>query len=111
MISQTQFLILGSDPYSPYNLHMYKITFNNTSVDWANMMVCSSGTWSVNSSESLLSEDGSTIYSLFTFGSTLYLYFASFSTSNGSVISNRYKSSVTMANVFGSAMNADYIIR
>ena len=47
MISNSQFFVLGADSASPYNLHIYKITFLSTSVDWANKIACSSGTWIV----------------------------------------------------------------
>ena len=44
IISNSQLFILGVDPASPYNLHMYKIAFLSTSVIWANQVACSSGT-------------------------------------------------------------------
>ena len=110
MISNTQFFVLGSDMASPYNLHMYKITFLSTSVDWAKQIACSSGTWGAYYSESVLSSDGSTIYSFFTFGVTKYLYFAGLSVSDGSVATTRFKSSIAVPDLYGSALNGDYVI-
>ena len=110
MISNSQFFVLGADPASTYNLHMYKITFSLTSVVWANQVACSSGTWAVSYSESVLSSDGLTIYSFFTFGATKYLYFAGLSVSDGSVTTARYKSSGTVSDLYGSALSGDYVV-
>ena len=108
MLSSVQFFLLGVD--SSYTLHMYKVTFSSTSVNWANKIVCSSGTWTSNNSESQLSADGTSIYLFFVYGSTNYLYFATLSTSTGSVIGARYKSSVSSNPIYGSALNGDYIV-
>ena len=113
MISNSQFFILGVTINSPFNLQMYKVTFLSSSADWAKQIACTSGPWSAADSESLLSSDGSKIYSFFLFGSsstTLYLYFCGLSVSDGSVATTRYKSSTTATNVFGSALNGDYVI-
>ena len=110
MISDSQFFVLGFDLASSYNLKIYKITFSSISVDWANQLSCSSGTWVSYFSESLLSSDGSTIYSFFTFGVTKYLYFAGLSVSDGSVTTTRFKSSIAVPDLYGSALNGDYVI-
>ena len=112
MISNSQFFVVGVAYTSPNNLHMYKITFSLTSVNWANQITCT-GAWFSGFSKSLLSSDGSTIYSFFLFGpssSTLYIYFCGLSVSDGSVLTARYKSSATAANVYGSALNGDYVV-
>ena len=112
MISNSQFFVLGATSTSLYNLQMYKITFSSTPVDWANQITCSSGTWSAYRSESVLSSDGSTVYSFFTFGPTnTYLYFCGLSVSDGSVRTTRYKSSTAVSNVLGSALNGDYVVK
>ena len=111
MISDSQFFVLGVSPSAPYDLHMYKLTFSKTSVDWADKIACASGTWTSSFSESVLSADGLSIYSFINFGSSRYLYFVSLSVSTGSVIGTRYKSSVTTNYVWGSALNGDYLIR
>ena len=111
MISDTQFFVLGAGPSVPYDLHMYKLTFSKTSVDWADKLACASGTWTSSFSESVLSEDGLSIHSFINFGSSQYLYFVSLSVSTGSIVGTRYKSSVTIAFVWGSALNGDYLIK
>ena len=110
MISNSQFFVFGVPITSPYNLQMYKITFRSTSVDWANQIIWSSTTWTAYNSESVLSSDGSTIYSFFTFGATKYLYFYGLYVSSGGVATTRHKSSISVSQVWGSALNGDYII-
>ena len=110
MISNSKFFVLGADLASPYNLHIYKVTFSSTSVDWANQLACSSGTWVSIYSESVLSSDGSTIYSFFVFGVTKYIYFAGLSVSDGSVATTRFKSSIAVQEFYGSALNGDYVV-
>ena len=110
MISNSQFFILGVALTSPYSLQMYKITFSLTSVSWANQIACTSLTWSADYSESMLSSDGSIIYSFFTFGPAKYLYFCGLSVSDGRVVTTRYKSSVAVKQTFGSTLNGDYVI-
>ena len=110
MISSSQFFVLGVASSSPFNLQMYKITFSSTSVDWANQIACTSGTWIAYNSDSVLSSDRSTIYSFFTFGQINYLYFAGLSVSSGSVTTTRYKSSTSAAYVWWSALNGDYLV-
>ena len=113
MISNSQFFVLGVTITSPLNLQMYKITFSLTSVNWANEIACPSSTWYTSDSESVLSSDGSTIYSFFLFGplsSTLYLYFCGLSVSDGSVATTRYKSSTSVEFIFGSVVNGDYVV-
>ena len=58
----------------------------------------------------MLSSDGSTIYSFFTFGVTTYLYFVGLSVSDGSITTTRFKSSAAVSYVWGSALNGDYIV-
>ena len=113
MISNGQFFVLGASTTSPCKLLMYKITFSSTSVNWANQIACLSGTWSASYSESVLSSDGSIIYSFFTFGllsTTRYLYFSGLTVSDGSVSTTRYKSSTFVSEVDGSALNGDYLV-
>ena len=113
MISNSQLFVLGATSTSLYNLQMYKITFSSTSVDWANQIACNTVTWYASSSESVLSSDGSTVYSFFTFGSstTTYLYFCGLSVADGSVRTTRYKSGIAVSGVWGSALNGDYVVK
>ena len=111
MVSSTQFFLIGYDSGSPSCLHMYKITFSYTVVDWANKILNSSGNWVECYSESILNADSSVIYSFFIFASSSnYLYFAALSAASGNAVSTRYKSSVTVNNAYGSALNGDYVI-
>ena len=113
MISNSQFFVLSVTPASPYNLQMYKITFSSISVDWANQILCDSGAWVSDLSESMLSSDGSIIYSFFLFGtssSTKYLYFCGLSVSSGSVATSRSKSSAIISYLYGLTLNGDYIV-
>ena len=98
--------MFGSDPSSPYQLHLYKHTFGGASPDWSLKLSWPSGTWSINESESLLIS--SSIYTLFPYGSTKYVYMAVISVSDGT-ISYRYKSSLICTQVYGSGANGNYI--
>ena len=80
--------MLGFDPVSPYNLHIYKHTFGNTSPDWSLTMAWPGTGWSVTISKSLLIS--SSIYSFINYGNPKYIYLAVLSLSDGSV-SSRYK--------------------
>ena len=106
-ISDSSTFMLGVDPSSPYQLHLYKHTFGGTSPDWNLKLSWPSGTWSTSNSESLLIS--SSIYTLFAYGSTQYVYMAVISVSDGTV-SNRYKSSISCTYVRGSAVSGDYIV-
>lgn len=109
MLSQTQFFFLGHNP-STYALQMYKMTFSSNSVDWANKISWSFGSWTSYLSESLLSNDGSTIYIFFTYGSSRYLYFISLSVSTGTAVGSRYKSSTIITSVNSAALNGNYLL-
>ena len=106
-ISDSSMFMLGSDPSSPYQLHLYKHTFSNTSPDWSLKLSWPSGTWTASYSESLLIS--SSLYTFFIYGSSpQYVYMAVISLSDGTV-SNRYKSSISCTDVYGSGTSGDYI--
>ena len=106
-ISDSSMLMLGRDISSPYQLHLYKHTFGNTSPDWSLKLAWPFGTWNINFSESLLIS--SSIYTFFPYGNTTrYVYMADISVSDGTVI-NRYKSSTSCTLVYGSGANGDWI--
>ena len=108
MISQTKFFLLGVPTSSPGNLLMFKITFSATAVDWANQIVSSGNAWY---SESRLSLDSQTIFSFFLYGTPSYnLFFAALSPSSGSATSTRYRSSITVAKIWGTALTGDYVV-
>ena len=104
-IDDNQLFLIGNEPSSAYTLHYYKITFGDVSVDWANKISWTGGSWSASNSESLLSSDNSLIYTFATFGSTQYLYFITFSTSTGNVVGSRYKSSSTWTGAWEAVLN------
>ena len=106
-ISDSSIFMLGRDPLSPFNLHLYKHTFGSTSPDWSLQLSWPSGTWNADLSESLLIS--SSIYTFFPYGSTTkYVYVVVISVSDGTV-SNRYKSSIGCTIIYGSGVNGDYI--
>ena len=106
-ISDSSMFMLGVDQSSPYQLHLYKHTFGITSPDWSLKLSWPSGIWSLGYSESQLIS--SSIYTLFPYGSTRYVYMAVISLSDGTV-TNRYKSSISCTTVYGSAVSGDYIV-
>ena len=111
-LSDTQFFFIGHD-ISNYLLHVYKINFSSTSLEWANKIENNPWCSSAGDSESVLSGDSSTIYSFFLYGPSNLksLYFTSFSASTGNVASTRYKSSVSIARIsWGIALSGDYIV-
>ena len=69
-------------------------------------MDCPSTPWLASHSESLLLS--SSIYSLFIYGNSKFLYFSVISSTDGSV-SVRYKSSIICSDVYGSIVKEDYI--
>ena len=75
-------------------------------------MTCSFAIWDTSLSESLLSNDGTKIFNLFTYGdgTTYYLYFATFKESDGTIDGSRYKSSTGCSKVFGSAQKEEFIV-
>ena len=109
MLSNTQFFLLGRDYSSPYPLHMYKIKFSSTSVEWANKMYCTSSYWNSDFADSLLSKDGLNMYLFFNNENPKYIYFVSLSVSTGSVASTWYKSNFG-GYVYGSTLNDNYVI-
>ena len=73
-------------------------------------MACSSGTWTAYYSWSTFSADGLQIYLFFPYGATRFLYFVTVSTTDGSVLNTRYKSSVSILSTASIALNGDYIV-
>ena len=110
MLSSTQFFILGAEVVVGH-LHMYNVNISSTFVTWGNKISCSSSPWFADYSESVLSSDGLSIYSLFIYGAIKHLYFACMSASTGKVAATRFRSSVPVSYVYGSALNKDYLIK
>ena len=107
-LSDTTFFMLGVHPSPTYQLHLYKLSFSNTSLDWALKQAWPS-TWTAYHSESLIVSPS--IYTFFVYGANKYMYMAVINANNGSV-GSRYKSSLLWINytVYGSAASGDYVV-
>ena len=110
-ISDTQLFFLSLEPTSPYNLQMYKVTYGNTAVDWANRIMCPSTSWNSDWGETLMSSDNSIIYSVFLFGDTsnMYSHFVSINSNNGIITGTRYISSVGCIFIDGASLFSNYL--
>ena len=92
MVDDNHLFLMGRDSSTTSLFHMFKVSYNPSSYDWANMITCSSDC-SPRLSESIMSNDNSRIYSLFPLESPAYLYFVTLNVTDGGVIGSRYKSS------------------
>ena len=112
MLSDSQFFTISFDLSPPYNAYFIKLTFGSSTTDWTNKLLWSTGTCPyVNyKAGSVLSNDGSKIYSFFPFGTTNYLYLAIFNASSGAVSNSRFKSSISWSAVYGIAQKGSYIL-
>ena len=108
ILSDSELFVLGYYPTFPYPLLMYKYTFGNTSLDWANQMTCSGSGWLWSNSASLLFNNQ--ILTFFSYGSTLFVYFVAVSASSGTVMSSRYRSSTSWSNVYGISQSGKYVV-
>ena len=113
MISDTE-LFWITRTYSTDNAVFIKLTFANTSADWANKMSCP-GSCDIRYSWSLLSTDKSKIYTLFSYyqSSGFKIYFSWFQISNGAIVGNMYQTTTSWSgsyNVYGSVLNGDNIV-
>ena len=111
MIADNQFFYIQAD-LSSLSIHFFKLTYGKTSTDWSNIIRGTSVSITVLGSESLLSQDKSKIYCIFIFGNSSpnYMHMATFEASSGRVIDSRYKSSISLDYVYGSALNGNYLI-
>ena len=110
MISDDNYFMFGKDISDPI-IHMCKLKFGNTVVDWDYYFGIQTN-WMLNDSRSLLSQDGSSIYLFFTFGiaSDYRLYFIILSKSTGSA-SSLYKSNSSLSSLYGICISGDYIVK
>ena len=108
-LTESQFVILGNG-FTPFDLHLYKITVGNTAVDWATKMAWASGTWSASISDFLFNNDNTQIYSFYTFGLTQLLYFVTFNATDGTAIGSRFSSNVSWSIVWSSKHIGDYLV-
>ena len=114
MISDTELFWITRIGTSPFNAVFLKLTFANTSADWAKQMSCSSSLCEIYDSESILSTEKSKIYSLFGYASSSFnIYFSWFKTSDGTVVGNRYQSATSWSGsptVYGLVLNGYNIV-
>ena len=103
-----EIFVIGIDP-STYSMHFFELTFGNTSVNWGNQLLCSSGTCTMSVSQCKLSNDSSTIYAIPAFGSSVSAYLIAFNATSGAIIGSRYKSSSSWSGIFGSALEGNVL--
>ena len=74
-------------------------------------MSWASGSWTASNSETLVScADSTRLYSFFTYGSTKYAYLVSFNSTNGNVISSRFKSNISCSSIYGMVEKGNYLL-
>ena len=108
LLSNSEIFLAGIDSNLNGNLRFLKITFRNTYVDWGMKMTNLSpfcNTWLFDAV--IISNK---LFSFFTIGNTLYVYFVTFSVSDGSAIGSRYISNINWNTVYDSAVYGDYVI-
>ena len=93
-----------------YNLHYYKMKFSSGSVEKASVMSYPDyPSITVSSSESMLSSDGSLIYTFISYGNPKYVFFNTFNFSDLSIVGTRYKSSIEWRYIIGGTLNGDIL--
>ena len=107
-LTESSYFFLSVSPLSPYPLRFYRVTFASLSPDWSAKLPCSSGTWTAANSCSVLS--GNSVYSIFAYGVTKYVYLVGFAADKGTVMTSRFKSNISWNFIFGSETNGDFIV-
>ena len=108
-ISDTSFFIIGQGDNG--SMQMTKITFGNTSPDWANYLSCPKRNWKYYAAETV--HVSTYIYSFFLYGlpyNQWYLYLTSMSSIDGLVSTLRYKSNSYIYDLFWSEASGSNII-
>ena len=72
MISSTELILCGI--LATYQNYIYKVSFGNTALSWADKITCSTATCAMNSAEFILSSDGLTLYSFFMYHDGKFFY-------------------------------------
>ena len=111
-INDSQLFFLSLEPASPFHLQMYKVTYGNTAVDWAQKITWKTSSWKGDWGETLMSSDSSKMYTIFLFGdtSTMYTHFVSLNSSNGNTIGTRYISNGGWAFIDGATLISNSLI-
>ena len=101
---------LSATDTTTYNLHYYKMKFNSGSVEKASVMSYPDDTSiTVSASESMLSSDGSLIYTFISYGNPKYVFFNTFNFSDLSIVGTRYKSSIGWGDILGGTLNGNFL--
>ena len=107
-------LLLGTDQFfstarnTLLEANFIKFTFGGLNADWANLMNWPAYQWTSIISKSLVSNDNTTIHSLYNFGGTVY--YTAFSISDGSVVGTGYKSNRLWSDSYRLILYGEYII-
>ena len=110
-LSDSQLFFISLDNSSPSNLHMCKVAFGGTSVDWAKKIMWPTSSWNSYTGETLMSSDGSVMYTFFLYGDTaaMYAHFVTLNPSSGGVIGTRYITSTTSTFIDTSVLIENYL--
>ena len=110
LLSDSQIFFIAVDVGAPYTEHMYKLTFGNTSPDWASKILCPFVLCVDSRGVAKLSNDGSLLYVFFNYGAPICLFFITLDASTGSSIGSLYKSNYQSLFADGFTYFGDYII-
>ena len=111
MLNDTSFICASTFTGFGGNVRVYKITFGVTSVNWGNELACTGGTWNISNSEWITDSTKTYIYCLLSIGFNMRIQYVKFSLDNGTVLGDRYQSSIYSPNiyVFQLSMSGNYI--
>ena len=110
LLSDTQIFFIAEDTGSPFTIHMYKLTFGNTTPDWASKILCPYVIWVDPRGVAKLSSDGSSLLIFFNYGAPIYSFFITLDASTGSSIGTRYKSNYYCLFADGFATLGNYYV-
>ena len=71
-LGNNQFYLLTKESTANVDLLMIKFTYASTSVTWSRKLLCPSGPWTASSGKGWLSTDGSLIYNLNLYGTSVF---------------------------------------
>ena len=109
MISDSQLFFIGVYFYDQTIINMLKVTIGNSHPDWA-LKTEWVGDWLIGCSTSILSSDGTNIYTFHVYGNpNALLMFTTFSKSTGSIVGSRFVSNIAISNAYWAKQNGDYL--
>ena len=89
---------------------MYKVSQGSTLISWSYKLTWPSLSWSQDQSDTVLSSDGSLIYSFISYGDLVYVHFASLNSTNGNIVGQRYKSNQSIWQVNSVSLFSYYVV-